>query len=327
VTRAAAGAQPAAGQGANVLAAAIERGVPLVVLSPHLDDAVLSCGALIAHAVTRTSVTVATLFTEAGPPPHTWSARRYLHQVGAADAETLYRQRRAEDRAALEPLGVGWVHAGLTEAQFRLRAGPGSRRWWTRLLPELAHCYPVYRRHVISGRIAPSDAGTLAEASGFIQRTAGLGRPLVLAPLGVGGHVDHVLTRTAAKRSGARVAYYSDFPYNQRYPADSAFIRRNGLAAVPWPLPLDGKPQLVRAYHSQMDAMFPGGAMPIVAEVYFAGPGTGTGTACGAQGAGRSSMTARTPQWSVQGTRMTRASSTVTPAAHPAAGPGTETST
>ena len=28
----------------NVLTEAIEQGVPLVVLSPHLDDAVLSCG-------------------------------------------------------------------------------------------------------------------------------------------------------------------------------------------------------------------------------------------------------------------------------------------
>ena len=49
-------------------------------------------------------MTVATLFTEAGGAPYTLSARRYLHQVGARNAQALYQQRRAEDRAALEPL-------------------------------------------------------------------------------------------------------------------------------------------------------------------------------------------------------------------------------
>ena len=117
----------------NMLTEAIEQGVPLVVLSPHLDDAVLSCGALMIHAAKRTPVTVVTLFTEAGPPPYTLSARRYLRQVGAEDAESLYRQRRAEDRAALEPMGITWVHAGLTEALYRRRPGSGSRAWWVAL--------------------------------------------------------------------------------------------------------------------------------------------------------------------------------------------------
>ena len=50
----------------NMLTEAIEQGVPLIVLSPHLDDAVLSCGALLIYAARRTPVTVVTLFTEAG---------------------------------------------------------------------------------------------------------------------------------------------------------------------------------------------------------------------------------------------------------------------
>lgn len=257
------------------LAAAIERRIPLVVLSPHLDDAALSCGALMTYAAARTSVTVATLFTEAGRPPYTLSARRYLHQVGADDAETLYRQRRAEDRAALEPMAISCVHAGLTEAQFRRRPGPGGRPWFTAVLPELAHIYPVYRLHVTSGRIAPTDAGTLREAAGFIQRMAGRGPNLMLAPLGVGGHVDHVLVRTAAERSGARVAYYSDFPYNQRHPADPGFIERQGLVETEWSLLLAAKADLIRAYQTQAAALFPGGSIPLVPEMYFVSPAWG----------------------------------------------------
>jgi LmbE family N-acetylglucosaminyl deacetylase len=163
----------------NVLTHAIEHGIPLVVLSPHLDDAALSCGAMMMYAAGRTSVTVLTLFTEAGQPPHTLSARQYLRQVGAKSAQALYRQRRAEDLAALEPLGITCVHAGLTEALFRRR--PQHRPWapLTRLLPELAHVYPTYRWHISGGRVADSDSHTLQEACDIVTDGAAGGTSVV----------------------------------------------------------------------------------------------------------------------------------------------------
>jgi LmbE family N-acetylglucosaminyl deacetylase len=259
----------------NMLTEAIEQGVPLVVLSPHLDDAVLSCGALLSYAAGRTPVTVATLFTEAGPPPYTLSARRYLRQVGARDPRSLYHERRAEDRAALEPMGVTWVHAGLTEALYRLRPHRGCPSRWARLLPELAHIYPIYQLNVISGRVAPADAVMLHRVQDVIQQLAGQGPKLVLAPLGVGGHVDHVLVRTAAERSRARVVYYSDFPYNQRHPGDPAFVRRNGLAEARWSPLIEAKPELIRAYRTQARALFHGGGIPVAPEVFYCPDGPG----------------------------------------------------
>jgi LmbE family N-acetylglucosaminyl deacetylase len=252
----------------NPVVEAIDRGTPLVVVSPHPDDAVLSCGGLLVYAAARTRVTVATLFTESGPPPHTLSARRYLHQVGARDAEVLYRQRRAEDRAALEPLAIRCAHAGLIDAQFRRRPGRGRWSRWADVVPELSHMYPIYRLHVVSGHVAAGDAGTLRHACEFIQRLACPGPALVLAPLGVGGHVDHVLARTAAERSGAPVAYYSDFPYSRRTAADQAFVQRNGLIEARWPR-LSAKAELIRAYQTQAHALFPGGRIPLVPEVFF----------------------------------------------------------
>jgi LmbE family N-acetylglucosaminyl deacetylase len=251
---------------------AIEQGVPLVVLSPHLDDAVFSCGALLIYASGRTTVTVATLFTEAHPPPYTFSARRSLHLAGApGDAEALYRQRRAEDRAVLDLLGITCVHAGLTDALFRLRCDGRGRKRWAWLLPELEHMYPFYRVNVVSGRIARADVGALREVRDVIQRLACPGRELVLAPLGVGGHVDHVLVRTAAEHSGARVAYYSDFPYNLRHQAVPAFVRHRGLVEERWSRQLDAKAELVSAYQTQATALFPGGRIPRVPEVFFSG--------------------------------------------------------
>ena len=255
---------------ANPLAQAIRGGVPLVVLSPHLDDAALSCGTLIATAARQTTVTVVTLFTEAGPPPYTLSARRYLRQTGARDAQVLYNQRRDEDQAALESLGVSWAHAGLIEAQHRRRKKPPARgTWWEGLLPELVHTYPVYRLHVTSGRLAAADTGTLRTAIAFVRCLAGRRHALMLAPLAVGGHVDHVLARVVAQRSGEPLIYYSDFPYNQRHVADEAFIRRNRLCEVRGPQPTEAKADLIRSYRTQARALFPDGRIPLVPEVFY----------------------------------------------------------
>ncbi len=254
---------------ASPLADAIRDSGQLLVLSPHLDDAVLSCGALLASAAAQLPVTVVTLFTEAGPPPYTLSARRYLRQAGASDAGALYRERRDEDRAALESLGVGWAHAGLTEAQHRRKLAGGHRTWRAALLPELVHTYPVYRLHVTSGRLAADDAGTLRAAIAFVRWLAGRRPALVLAPLAVGHHVDHVLARLAAQRSGNPLIYYSDFPYNQRHGPDEAFIRRHRLCELRGPRPTQAKADLIRSYRTQARAMFPDGHIPLVPEVFY----------------------------------------------------------
>ncbi|MEU6684723.1 PIG-L family deacetylase [Streptomyces sp. NPDC046832] len=271
---------------ADPLTRAIDAGTPLVVLSPHLDDAVLSCGALMAFAAGRTSVRVATFFTEAGAPPYTFSGRHYLRLSGRSDAEFLYRERRAEDEEVLRRLGVEGMHLGLTDGLFRRKPTlPGRhRQWLRRALPERSHVYPTYRLHVATGRISRYDSGTLDRARAVLETLASTPWTVLLAPSGVGRHVDHVLVRTAAELSPHRVVYYSDFPYNQQHRLDPRFVERNGLAGMEWSRGLAGKAALVRGYRSQADALFPGGRIPEVPEVYLlaGGPpadGNGTGGA------------------------------------------------
>jgi LmbE family N-acetylglucosaminyl deacetylase len=246
----------------NVLAGLIEEGLPVVVLSPHLDDALLWCGALITYAVSRTPVTVVTFFTEGGRAPYARSARRYLRRAGERDAEVVYQRRRAQDRAVLEPLGITCVHAGLAEALFRRRpATPNPSR--------LAQVYPFYRAHVTSGRIVAADAGSLREVREIIHRVVGSGPSLVLAPLGMGGHVDHILVRTAAQNSGAQVAYYRDSPDNRRDPAAESFIYRHDLVETRWPEPAEDRAEPVLTYGSHAGKPFRGAGHPLAPEVYF----------------------------------------------------------
>jgi hypothetical protein len=223
------------------------------------------------HARKRMPVTVATFFTEAGAPPHTLSARCYLRQTEADDASKLYLARRAEDQAVLEGAAISYFHAGLTEALFRRKPQPLLHwfPWAGRLMPELAHIYPTYRLHIVRGRISPHDAGTLRCIMDAIDHLSLKSSTLFLAPLAVGGHVDHMLVRRAAELSQKRVAYYSDFPYNMRHPADSDFVQRNALTQATWSYDLSAKPALIREYRTQVDALFPGGEIPLVPEVYL----------------------------------------------------------
>ncbi|MFI8520704.1 PIG-L deacetylase family protein [Streptomyces sp. NPDC085481] len=243
----------------------------LLVLSPHPDDAVLSCGALLAAAVeNRATVTVMTVFTEAAPPPYTLSARQYLRQTGAVDADELYAERRAEDAAVLERLGVTRFHAGFVDGLFRRRTDPGRwRRQAARMLPELALVYPTYRWHLSCGRVSPRDAETVYRVTDTVRDLAPRGRGLLLAPLGIGGHADHVLVRTVAALSGLPAVYYSDFPYSLRAAADPAFTGGLDATEASWDSGLDAKAELVRGYRTQVDALFPAGNIPRVPEVYL----------------------------------------------------------
>jgi LmbE family N-acetylglucosaminyl deacetylase len=250
---------------------AIQDGVPLVVLSPHLDDAVLSCGAVMARAHGRTQVTVVTFFTEGGPPPYTRSARRFLQFSGAADAGRLFAARRAEDVVVLRRLQAEYAHVGLPDALFRRKLNLRSRRSSRlgALLPEWDSVYPTYRFHVASGRIGRHDHATLERVCDSVRELARDSGALLLAPSGVGGHVDHIVVRTAAERSKARTVYYSDFPYDQSFRPDLEFLRRNQLVEAAWSDGIDVKPELIRSYHTQMGILFPKDVIPIVPETYF----------------------------------------------------------
>ena len=245
----------------------------LIVLSPHLDDAVLSCGALMNHVRTETSVTVVTFFTEGGEPPYTYGARRYIHKCRIRDgqANSLFLARRAEDQAVLEGAGISYVHVGLKEILFRRRTQPLLNQfpWASRLIPELSYAYPTLRLHVLRGGIPPDDLSTIRYVLDTIDDLSLESPTLFLAPLGVGGHKDHILVRTAAELSRKRMAYYSDFPYNTQYSVDPSFVQRNSLMQTTWSRDVAAKLPLIRAYRTQVDGLFPTGKIPVVPETYL----------------------------------------------------------
>jgi O-antigen/teichoic acid export membrane protein/LmbE family N-acetylglucosaminyl deacetylase len=243
---------------------------PYLFVSPHLDDCVLSCGALLAALGPRHQVTVATLFTAAAPGPVSLSARRYLRQCRAQDAEALYQLRRDEDRDIMAELGVEAVHLGMVEALFRRQEHVTPARMLAgRCLPELVLTYPTYRHHVTAGVPSRHDEPISRRAADEIMGLVASRRPgTVLLPLGLGAHVDHLIARSVGERCPELAVYYADFPYSTRYAADGAFVLEHGLVPIDLHEGVAEKPRLIRGYRSQFQSLFPE-TVPTVAERYF----------------------------------------------------------
>jgi LmbE family N-acetylglucosaminyl deacetylase len=84
------------------------------ILSPHLDDAVLSCWSVLTGSEPARVVNVFT-----GAPAPGSGACWWDRMTGAVDSADRMRERRAEDRAALALAGREALPLGLLEAQYR----------------------------------------------------------------------------------------------------------------------------------------------------------------------------------------------------------------
>lgn len=178
--------------------------VPVQVVSPHLDDAVLSCHALLSGRMApRCRVT--TVFTEADPQGDSAWARA----TGFRDAQHEHEVRRQEDRTAMRALGLVTHHAGLH---------PGT--WSDAAARALATG--------IARAAEGSGADGLPLAAPLVLLPAAAGRPLAAwqralrrltrTPTGSDGHPEHRIVRdrlvpALAVCAGVRVGFYAELPY------------------------------------------------------------------------------------------------------------------
>ena len=86
----------------------------VVILSPHPDDAVLSCWGLLGCGA---EVTVVTIF--AAPPPPGSAVGRWDSLTGARDANSRWRERADEDRRALALAGLTPVTLPFLDGDYR----------------------------------------------------------------------------------------------------------------------------------------------------------------------------------------------------------------
>jgi LmbE family N-acetylglucosaminyl deacetylase len=241
-------------------------------VSPHLDDAMLSAGGLLAYLSSHTQVDVVTVFTHASARPYTLSAETFLKQCGYTDADTLFDDRRNEDTNACAIVGITPHHLGQVDALWRKIPSPNFlRKTLSRILPEFLHVYPTYRMHIIRGGVSRHDTSLSNVLGEELKKIIGAQKEYALfCPLALRSHVDHVLVRDVCLAHFDNVFMWQDFPYNTRNSMDVKKTDALGIEAFRWDTEKEKKKEMIASYTSQVQAMFPDGNIPLMPEVYYA---------------------------------------------------------
>jgi len=208
-------------------------------LSPHLDDVAFSCGGTLALLADRSWRTVmVTAFTATVLPAAGFALACQLDK-GLSPEIDYMELRRAEDRAAAAILGVA------------------DLRWLP--LPEAPHRGYSSAPELFAD-IRPGDDIWQELAQHLAALRAELSPDLILAPQGLGGHVDHrQLIRAVQITAGPTpVAWYRDTPYAIRNPEARPFVDCGPASVVPIAAALDRKVEAACAYTSQIGFQFGG---------------------------------------------------------------------
>lgn len=216
-----------------------------VYLSPHLDDAALSCGGLIWEQASRgDDVRIITICAGDQPAGAISPFAESLHRRWKAGALAI-SQRRREDRLSAQILGAGYEHLSLPDCIYRQDKASGE------------YLYPT--EESLFGSLHPAEAELVAalgkELAEIVPREAQL-----VCPLTLGGHVDHKLTRNAAEALGHDLWYYADFPYTLK---EAQFLQQYLRAGWWWqihPISANGLTawqDAVAAHTSQISTFWP----------------------------------------------------------------------
>ena len=153
---------------------------PIIVLSPHLDDAVLDCWSVITGSEEVSVVNVC------ARPPKPGRAFYWDRVAGARDSAAMMAQRLVEDREALALAGRAPLNLPFLDAQYRV------------------------------GRRPPSLVELDAALVGHLPAASTIYAPMCLGLV----HCDHVLVRSyalAMAPAGFSVWLYADAPYAVEY--------------------------------------------------------------------------------------------------------------
>lgn len=212
-----------------------------IYLSPHLDDAALSCGGQIYGQTSRgKSVLIVTVMAGDAPPDMRSPIIEELHGRWRLPQEAA-AARRAEDQTACRLLGADWQHWHVPDCVYRREPFTG------------AALYPTWE--AVIGGVHQADEALAADLAARLADLPGRGR--LLSPMGIGSHADHLLVKMAAQALGGQgLAFYEDYPYAAAQSPDGNDDQWR-LEIIPLrPADLDARFEAIAAYQSQLSSFF-----------------------------------------------------------------------
>ncbi len=216
-----------------------------IFLSPHLDDAILSCGGQITQKTYCNKSTLIVTIAAGDSPHNTLSELARKMHTQHKFSNNVVSIRRREDMEACKTVRADHLHWNIPDC--------------------ICRCLPstedyVYRSNAeIFKRIHPVEENLIAELVALMNELPA--HDYLFCPLAVGNHVDHQITRIAAESAfGKSLAYYEDLPYAMEKKAVANLIKsRHDWHPVVIPLSLNSLKKKIKAvskYESQIPALF-----------------------------------------------------------------------
>lgn len=176
-----------------------------VILSPHLDDAVLSCGDYISYLIEqKCKVKVISVFAGNYNEKCISNLAKEFHSMCEL-TNNIVEIRKKEDKKAMELLGCSCIHMEFMDCIYRYNT-----------LGEFAYTdfCQIYESNVNEGeeivqKIISSIHKVISDAD------------VILSPLAIGNHIDHMIVSYAARKlekiCPKKMIFYEDFPYVLHY--------------------------------------------------------------------------------------------------------------
>jgi LmbE family N-acetylglucosaminyl deacetylase len=213
-----------------------------IYVSPHFDDAVLSCGGLIWEQTQKSlPVEIWTICAGDAPPGRLSPLALNCHkQWGIKSARELVAARRKENLEAANRVGAETVDFSIPDCIYR-RSPAGDILYSQDVFVPLN---PVERG--LDGDVAAALVSEIQPGDNIV------------CPLGIGGHLDHVMTRHAVERLKYHLWYYADIPYLLNHPETLA-ATTEGLLSTGYPISEQGLrawQKGIAAYVTQIPMLF-----------------------------------------------------------------------
>lgn len=215
-----------------------------VYLSPHFDDAALSCGGLIWEQVQAGKH--ASIWTVCAGDPPEGKLSPFAESLHARwdTGQQATGHRRREDRASCTVLGATYRHLALSDCIYRRSPLTGE--------------YLYASEESLTGELHADEDELVRTFSARLHQMLPAQSRLV-CPLAIGGHVDHRLVRAAADRLERPLWYYVDYPYIARDLDQLTSLHQSGWEAIVFPISEAGMQawvDSVAAHHSQISTFW-----------------------------------------------------------------------
>jgi LmbE family N-acetylglucosaminyl deacetylase len=180
----------------------------LVVIEPHMDDAILSVGGQLLLRKGKCKITIVCVFGVSNYTSYMEVNKAFL------DSDTVSKIRYKESKIAASMVGADFISLGFSDAPLRMQQ---ADKWSENFLAE-----DIHNSHgFISSQPMPHVVKHIASA---LEKTLSELKPdEVWIPMGLGNHIDHKTTRTACLQTVSSSGFnhslllhlYEDLPYSR----------------------------------------------------------------------------------------------------------------